>query len=477
MKDDTKLRIKQIETEYPVGTIEYKGIKLWPFIQHEIFFTYHYHSSDASISKEKPIRESFLSKLGRGLYALRTTSLSILLKQRGTVLFTDNSHVELRYIDGKLVDVFAAPIFDYEKNIIPIVTKIRKEDVTTAFFLQDINSIFFSVLVKLYSYIKKFNRESIVNRQILVRIISDLQIEFNIDKYLSNIISFLGVFRIYFRLIKPRRIFLVWYHGMDRMAASYVAKEMKIPVIELQHGIISNGHLAYITYANIEPNPYPNYLFCFGEEFKKFVSPFIYDTKNIFIIGNYYIDYIKRNKNKNKELFNKKYSHINSQVIITVASQSMFTDAELEFLEEILEYRQDIYFIYVPRETTQKLTCYLHENISIETELDIYQCMQNSHITSTIYSSCAVESLVFGTPVILINIQNWAKFTYSEFFSPSDAVFYANTPEEYISYITLAVNKDREQIASDATRYYAENPKKCTEQAFEKLSTDMMVSH
>jgi predicted glycosyltransferase len=265
--------------------------------------------------------------------------------------------------------------------------------------------------------------------------------------------------------------------GTEREAASYAAKEMKIPVIELQHGVISNGHLAYITYVNIEPNPYPDYLFCFGEEFKKFVSPFICEVKNIFVTGNYYIDYIKRNKNKNKELFNKKYSHINSQVIITVASQSMFVDAELEFLEKILEFRKNIYFIYVLREITPKLTCYLHKNISIETELDIYQCMQNSHITSTVYSTCAVESLVFGTPVILMNIQNWARFTYSEFFSPSDAVFYANTPEEYISYITFAINKDRKQIASDATRYYAENPKKCTEQAFEKLSTDMMVLH
>jgi hypothetical protein len=477
MKDDTKLRMKQIETEYPVETIEYKGIKLWPLIQHEIFVAYHYHSSGTSISKEKSAWESFLSKLGCGLYALRTTSLSILLKKHGAILFTDNGRSELRYIDGKLTDVFATPILDYEKNIIPIVTKIRKEDATPSFFSQDIDSNFFIVLAKLYSYIKKFNRESVVNRQILVRIISDLQMEFNIDKYISSIVSFLGVFRIYFRLIKPRKIFLACRTGTEREAASYAAKEMKIPVIELQHGAISNGHLAYITYANIEPNPYPDYLFCFGEGFKKFVSPFICDAKNIFVVGNYYIDYIKRIKDKNKELFRQKYPNINSQVIITVASQCMFIDAEIEFLEKVLEFRQDIYFIYVPRETTQKLTCYLHENISIETELDVYQCMQNSHITSTVFSSCTVESLVFGTPVILMNIQNWAKFLYSEFFSPSDAVFYANTPEEYVSYIALAINKDRKQIASDATLYYAENPKKCTEQAFEKLSTDMTVSH
>jgi hypothetical protein len=469
MKNDIKFRIEQIETEYPVETIEYKGIKIWPFIRHALFFTY--FNSDESSVKESGKKDNIFFKINRWLWVLRTTTLSVLFNKNKSILFTDDASSELRYIDERLVDIFVIPIFDYEKDVIPIVTKTRKTTFITA-FSRYINKDFFSKLANVYLRVKRIDVDHVVNRQILLRIISKLQIEFDIDKYLLTVISFIAVFRMYFRLINPKKIFLICYYCIDRMAASYVAKEMKIPVIELQHGMITSGHFAYNTKVNIEPNPYPDYFFCFGQGFKKFISPFICDTKNIFVIGNYYIDYIKRNKSINKDLFYRKYLRINTQIIITVANQSIFNDVELNFIEKISEFRQDIHFIYIPRTITSKYIGYSHRNISIETELDVYQCMQNSDITSTVFSSCAIESLVFGTPVILINIQNLAKSTYSEFFLPSDAVFYVDTPEEYASYITVAINKDRKQIASNATYYYANDPQKCTRKTFEKLAGD-----
>jgi hypothetical protein len=40
MKDDIQFKIKQIESEYPVSTIECDGIKIWPFIRWTIFVSY-----------------------------------------------------------------------------------------------------------------------------------------------------------------------------------------------------------------------------------------------------------------------------------------------------------------------------------------------------------------------------------------------------------------------------------------------------
>jgi hypothetical protein len=465
MKSDWMDRIRDVETAYQVETIEYEGIKIWPFIRWAIYDIY-FRYAVSTINENKPNRNSIFFKIGRGLRALAMTSLSILFKKHASILFTDDCASELRYIDGKLTDVFAIPVVEFEKYIIPIVVKTRSASITV--FARYVNSDFFSIWTKLYSYIKKIDKEKIMNRQVLVKIISDLEIEFDIEKYILRIFSFFVIFRLYFRLINPKNIFLICYYGIDRMTASYVAKEMRIPVVELQHGLINNEHFAYTTKVSIEPNSYPNYLFCFGEGFKKFVSPFVCNEKNIFIIGNHYIDYIRKNKNAN--FFTKKYSHINSKIVITVANQDMFANAELEFIERISECRQDIYFIYIPRTITSKLTYYSHKNISIETELNVYQCMQNSHITSTVHSTCAVESLAFGTPVILINIRNLARTIYADFFSPSDAVFCADTPEEYVSCIATALNRDRKQIASDATYYYAENPQERTRKAFKKLA-------
>jgi hypothetical protein len=470
MKNDIEGIIKQIESKYPVRTIEYIGeggkiTKIWPFIRSAIFLSY--ISSDVIHSKKDKSLVDVLSKIIRLFRVVTTTSLSVFLKKNAAILFTDDGSSGLRYVDEKMVDIFAVPIMDCEIDIIPIVLKTRAASITA--FSQYINSDLFSIWVKLYSRIKKIKKKEIINRKILTEIVSNLKIQIDIDEYISSILSFISIFRFYFKLINPKRIFLICYYGIDRMAASYVAKEMKIPVIELQHGVIHSAHPAYVTELNIEPNPYPNYLFCFGEGFKKFVSPFIYDQKNIFIVGNHYIEYVKKNKNNNSILFLKKYNII-SQTIITIAGLPELDNKIINFIEKVLEFRQDLYFVYIPRILTPELVHYSHKNIFIETELNIYQCMQNSHITSTVNSTCAIESLVFGTPVILMNIQNLARAWYSDFFYPSDAVFYANTPDEYASCITAVMNKDREQIASDATRYYAKNPKECTKEAFKKLA-------
>lgn len=466
MKTDLRTKIRQIETEYPVGTIEYKGIKIWPFIRTAIFLSY-FRSEELTVKENRSWKYKF-SQIGRILRILRTTSLCVLFKKNTSVLFTDDAGSEIRYIDEKVVDIFAFPITNYEKDIIPIVIKMRSESITA--FKHYVNSDLFILLSKLYLCIINIDKKNIVNKQVLVKIIFDLKIVFDIDKNIANIISLLVIFRLYFKLIRPKNIFLICYYDIDKMAASYVAKEMNIPVIELQHGIIANRYPPYFTEVSIIPNPYPDYLFCFGEAYKKFVSPFIYDSKNIFTIGSYYIDYIKKNKDKNKELFFKKYSNTSSRIIITVAGQTIFDIKMLEFIEKVSEICRDIYFIYIPRNMDSGFMQYSHDNICIETELDVYQCMQNSHISSTVSSTCAVESFAFGTPVILMNIQNFAKVCYSDFFSPSDAVFYADTPEEYVSCIATAINKDRKQISSDATYYYTENPQECTRKAFEKLT-------
>jgi hypothetical protein len=465
LKRDLMDRIKQIESEYSVGTIEYGGIKIWPFIRSAIFLTYDFGES---IVKENKPWNYLISKIGLIPRALKTTSLKMFFKKNSAILFTSDLRSTQRCVNGKAVDVFSALVTEHERDILPVIIRTRMTAIIP--FSQYVNNDIFFLWKKLLTFIKRINEEKIVGKPILVNIVSDLQIEFNIDKYLLNLFSFISVFKLYFKIIKPKKIFLICYYGIEKMAASYVAKEMNIPVIELQHGVIHDAHPAYITKVNIKPNPYPDYLFCFGEGFKKFVSPFIYPPQNIFIIGNYYIDYIKKNKDKNRLLFLKKYNNMCSQIIITVAGLTELDNEMIAFIEKISEFRYDLCFIYIPRIMTSGFVHYSHKNIFIETELDVYQCMQNSHITSTVNSTCAIESLALGTPVILMNIQNLAKACYSGFFSPSDVVFYADTPEEYVSYIASTASKDRKQILSDAMYYYADDPKGLTQQTMKILN-------
>jgi hypothetical protein len=459
-------KMLEIEQNYPVETIEYKGIKIWPFIRFQIHQIYRSFGV-SGVRKSMPPRNRIASYIKDLLRMLITVSPKVLFLKNAAMLFTDDGS-GLRHINGEMVDIFAVPIFDHEKKIIPIV--IKKHPRYRTAFTSYINSFLLSILVKLCSCTEKLNSKKMYNMHILINIISELEIKYNIDKNILQIYSYITIFRRYFTFIRPTKLFVACYYGVDRMTASYVAKEIGIPVIELQHGVIYNRHFAYVTKVDIQKNPYPDYVFCFGEGYKKWISPYICKSANIFIVGNYYINFIKQRSDRNKKLFLEKYLHITSRIVVTVAGLDELDNEILDFIEQVSIICPKIYFIYIPRTVSSEHMNYTHVNISIERELDIYQCMQNSHIMSTVNSTCVVESLALGTPVILIDIQGRAKFSYGDFFSPSDAVFYAETPEEYILCIADALKRDRKQISSDATYYYAENPQERTWEAFKILN-------
>ncbi|GHV78824.1 hypothetical protein AGMMS49944_06150 [Spirochaetia bacterium] len=297
-------------------------------------------------------------------------------------------------------------------------------------------------------------------------------IEVDVDKYISDMYSSIVFYRKYFRFIKPSKIYVVCYYDRYSMAAFYAAKEMGIPVIEVQHGLINKVHFAYIANKLIEPNPYPDYLFCFSETFKNIVSSNIYKSESIFVTGRYYIDLIKMRKEKNYNLFLKKHGKFKDKIIITVADNNLveIDNKLLDMIKTMASSRSDIMYIYKPRIMTENYLYFSHPNVTIEEDLDVYQCMQNSHITTTVASTIAMESLVFGTPVILLNINNLAKMYLSELFSPVNSVYYADTTEEYLSYIPEVLSIDRSKVAVEGTCFYADNHAERIKEAIETIN-------
>jgi hypothetical protein len=468
MKLDATDKICAIESKYPVETIEYKGIKIWPFIRVAIAMKYMYSDETEYISS---LKKGVFSKIAAVFIAIVTTSFDIFFKKNAAVIFTHDSIGVIRIVDGIHIDSFSGGIANFEKSSIPIVLKQEPAQITA--FSKYINNIIFLFLMKLQSYSTRVNAKQITNSKIIDEITTELGIKFNFIKNVSVIYSYIIIFRKYFNSIKPLRLYILCYYSTEGMTACYVAKQMNIPTIELQHGVISNAHYAYTASKGIYPNPYPESLFCFGEGFRKYISSYIYKPENIYITGRYYFDVIISKREEFRQLFERQYQDLNSKIIVTVAGQVQLDRECLGFIEQVTLLRHDIYFIYVPRKITPYIANYTHKNIMIEKKLDIYQCMQNSHCSSTVFSTCAIESLIFGTPVILINIDGYAKKFYSDFFSSVTSVFYADTPEEYVSYISDALNKDREQVATEGKLFYAdghiERVKKSLEEIIEQI--------
>ena len=133
------------------------------------------------------------------------------------------------------------------------------------------------------------------------------------------------------------------------MPAISVAKDMGIVTIELQHGIIRPNHVAYNTSVYIEQNPYPEYLFCYGERHKEYISPFIYSNEKIVLVGSNYIDMILERKLVNEQLFKQKYGKYNDKIIVTFAASVENDNATYPLMRELAQTHSEICLIYVPR--------------------------------------------------------------------------------------------------------------------------------
>ncbi len=241
------------------------------------------------------------------------------------------------------------------------------------------------------------------------------------------------------------------------MAMTYVAKQMNIKVVELQHGIIGSEHCGYKAVTEISPNPYPDFFLSFGKKFRQFISPAIYKDSQIKYVGSYIIDYAKNNALQYKSKFEKKYRHLEDKIIITVASQNTIDKELLLFYSNIAKNNKKYFIVFVPR----VLEAYHHEyeldNLIIETELSIYECMVSSDIASTVYSTCALESLALGIPTLLINFENKAKELIGMFFNEDSTVRYCDNEAMFNDCIDKLLTIDRKLICTEGNTFFENN--------------------
>ncbi|MEA2016504.1 MAG: hypothetical protein U9O59_07390 [Actinomycetota bacterium] len=122
----------------------------------------------------------------------------------------------------------------------------------------------------------------------------DLNIENSIVKILANR-QFVLLYKKLFKKMRLQAIFVICSYGKENIIEA--AKQLKIPVVELQHGVINRYHLGY-SYENSWPKQsFPDYFFPFGEFWLDNIDLPIPENK-IFPIGYPYIDNFLKNYRK-----------------------------------------------------------------------------------------------------------------------------------------------------------------------------------
>lgn len=240
--------------------------------------------------------------------------------------------------------------------------------------------------------------------ELLDLINSKNRIDFNYKKQIHRFNIQYKIYKVLFRILKPKIIFLNCYY--DKQYIVKVANELGIKIVEIQHGVISTAHSAYYSELNLNTIYLPNYLLSFGEDLKRDKNEnFIYPKDNVLPVGNLYLDYLKESfvpdSNFKKIIKRYKYS-------VGVSLQWTNEDKLIDFINEVAIFCKDVVFILIPRNPydSKYANLKLAKNIILYPELDCYNIILHCDYHCTVYSTCLLEAPTLGIPNILINLEN-----------------------------------------------------------------------
>ena len=191
-----------------------------------------------------------------------------------------------------------------------------------SYFLFRIFSSFLSVKIKENKLLEDIN------------IKYDLNLDFNLEE--KKFVCIYNVFRLYFRLVKPKRVIVTCYSFKAIIKA---ANDLKIHTMEFQHGVVSNNFeydFRFLSKNNFSPKE----IFVFGVADKKELEKFKY-TEKITVVGNFFQNYVRHNfKSKNLVL---------EKVTICVTLQDDCYKEVMPVISHCAILNEDVNFIILPR--------------------------------------------------------------------------------------------------------------------------------
>lgn len=457
--------IREVETKYNVRSIKVKNMEVWPFLRAMYFFAYINKYDYGELCKDESKSILFrLRQIKNVFYGINN-----FFKKYDYLVFSDIG--EIRLMNGVYVNRLAEfLISELGKEKVLLIenpqngSHFKRSEIS----VQNIISFELLRLVCSLSYLRK--RLIINNESILKEINKKFGLNINYTMLISKFIFVKNLFRFFFRIYKPRLIFLSDYYNLPHQAAIYTAKKMGIKTIELQHGCICKVHCAYNVFARLDESFFPDYLFSAGENDKN-----VFDEQNYFIrrenvipVGSMYIDYINNEYKASEETvkiisnFRRKY-----RKIVAVSSQDgPVENLLIGFLKKSAALSKDILYIFVPRDVSGDYSsAKFPENIVISEKLNVYQIIKEVDFHSTMFSTCALEAPVLGVPNILINIDNYAKKYFWDMLTNQNVTRFVDTEKQFVDTILNWQIKTKKEIMNLHSNFYKPNHKKNIQQA------------
>lgn len=204
--------------------------------------------------------------------------------------------------------------------------------------------------------------------------------------------------------LQPNKIILVVSYSFINQLICIIAKEMNIPVYEIQHGVVGDKHIAYNYQTNKQIATFPDFFLSWGDYWTKKAKMPI--SKNaVKIVGFPYLESFK----KSNTLIKKH----NSIIVISQLREDVALFAKKLALS-LPEY--SIIFKMHPAEYNIAHNKYKYlnsiKNIKIiaDDKIPLYEYFSKSKYVVGVYSTALIEALVFETHVFILKYPGWELF-------------------------------------------------------------------
>ena len=446
--------LKEIEKNRSILDLKYKGVPIWPTLRLKSFYQIQEQEKGATNITRKlnftsvlVIFKSFfygiseLFKLGQYEYLVFSGS-----ERRKRV---DGLYHE-RVVEGLLAETNSLLI----ENPFPLGKHYKKNEIPTKHIMSE-SILFLGIFILGFFGFKKNELE---NEQIILEIQKEYDFKINYNRFL---LIHEGQYRLIKLLLKyfkkPKAVFFVY--SASSMGYIKAFKESNIPVVEIQHGVINKEHNAYNVNTDFGKKLFPDYLLTYGNrELEVFNNPenYFINPTNVRPVGYYLLDkYLNRkteNQNEYIQNYQKKY-----QKIVAYTHQEVYEKEILDFLIESANLSSKILFLLLPRFDLKDQPDNLPENLIVEKNLNIYDCLRFVDIHSTIFSTCAIESLSFGVPNIMYNHKNFSKSYYADILGDPNHTVFIDSPYEFVHAILNHSFESKEYIAAASDNFFKRN--------------------
>lgn len=409
-----------------------RAFEIYPWIKSRIF---HKVMMGKEVLQEKnsSVLRTQLKSLTYGFFSL--------FRKYDAWAFSNSS--ERILIDGKYFDkVMDGIALNSSWKVLVVELQLfvryRRKDVASKYV---VSRAWFIFLEELYAklFLRKINFEGREVLKQLEEILGEkVETEAIIRKYLAQY----RIMKFFLAILpKPKVIF----HTVSYANFGYIAawKDKGIRVVEMQHGLIGDGHYGYVYHQEFDNNQFPDDVLVFGESDARFFETMTkFPLQQAIPVGRYVMDHFYQAAVPNR---------IPASRILVSLQDAEWSNALLRFVLQCNELTNEkiewiIQTRRTPAEEYKKMLDF-PANVTFSTDF-IYEAIGKADAHLTIFSTTAIESLSLGKPTFLYNFEGAAKTYLGHFLKENPDTYWCDEATDFVHQWETLTLRSKEEIAA-----------------------------